>query len=412
MNNIENVYLTLILIGFTILVINGTRNEKEHFGNPLNLLKKIGKGLMDFFINFIDILLVIADVFMFLAMIPFILMDVIILLVTWLHPITMIKGVVKSVISITKILFLMLFDVVIHIIRVITAKIFSYLKGGLWGIPHTPYQHHTHDDIESEYADRFGDHHHGPHINNTTRNISGRDEEYTHIEDDTGHLYRPLRCYKGVGSEGWINMISTIICPPLGVFMSFGLKGYLKIFLCCLLSLVYYVPGLIYALLITSHLGLGRKITAKDCGGLKNYGLRVAGCTSINNEKDCKAATIPGWRDKKGNPIPACVYDSKAQTTNKCFNIIYPSRIHTSGSNIRRKGEIGNEFGGERRDNDTIIDNVRETATDKFVEGTDKIEYNPTGLARDRDCSGEECNLNTDDHVPIPEGPWTFVGGD
>ena len=39
MNNIENVYLTLILIGFTILVINGTKNEKEHFGNPLNLLK-------------------------------------------------------------------------------------------------------------------------------------------------------------------------------------------------------------------------------------------------------------------------------------------------------------------------------------------------------------------------------------
>ena len=41
-------------------------------------------------------------------------------------------------------------------------------------------------------------------------------------------------------------------------------------------------------LLITTHLGLGRRITAKDCGGIVNYGIRIAGCTSINNKKDCE----------------------------------------------------------------------------------------------------------------------------
>ena len=56
-----------------------------------------------------------------------------------------------------------------------------------------------------------------------------------------------MRCYKSVGSEGWINMMATIICPPLGVFMAFGLKGIIKIVVCCLLSLLYYIPGLVYA---------------------------------------------------------------------------------------------------------------------------------------------------------------------
>ena len=45
--------------------------------------------------------------------------------------------------------------------------------------------------------------------------------------------------------------------------MAFGLKGIIKIVVCCLLSLNFYIPGLVYALLITTHLGLGRRITAK-----------------------------------------------------------------------------------------------------------------------------------------------------
>jgi len=88
--------------------------------------------------------------------------------------------------------------------------------------------------------------------------------------------------------------------------MAFGLKGWIKIVLCCILSLAYYVPGLVYALLITTHLGLGRKITAKDCGGVANYGIRLAGCTGINNKIDCESATIPGWRTRTGDTIRAC----------------------------------------------------------------------------------------------------------
>ena len=146
------------------------------------------------------------------------------------------------------------------------------------------------------------------------------------------------------------------------------------------IKFIILCSSLIYALLITSHLGLGRKITAKDCGGNYNYGLRVAGCTSIKNEKDCKASYNSRLRDKKGNPIPACIYDSKTEGPNKCFNIIYPSEIHTSGFKTRYKNEVGNS--DSEKFQDEYIDLVKETATDKTVESTGDIDYNPVGGLR------------------------------
>jgi uncharacterized membrane protein YqaE (UPF0057 family) len=60
------------------------------------------------------------------------------------------------------------------------------------------------------------------------------------------------KCY-GVNDDGTIPttiLISTILCPPLGVFMMYGLSGWLKILISALLSLIYYLPGLIYSLVL------------------------------------------------------------------------------------------------------------------------------------------------------------------
>ena len=158
----SNIYLTLVVIGITILTIKFIYpfETKEHFGNPLALAKKIGMGMVNFFINFIDILLVIADFFMAIPVLFMMLMDLIVLLFTWLHPISMIKGVVTSIFVMTKIILLMVFDIVAHILRMFFAKIFGFLRGGLWGLPHTPEQHHSHVDIDTGWANRFMDHHH------------------------------------------------------------------------------------------------------------------------------------------------------------------------------------------------------------------------------------------------------------
>lgn len=45
-------------------------------------------------------------------------------------------------------------------------------------------------------------------------------------------------------------ILGTILCPPLGVFMDMGLTGWFNIFVCTLLTLLFYLPGLFYALII------------------------------------------------------------------------------------------------------------------------------------------------------------------
>jgi uncharacterized membrane protein YqaE (UPF0057 family) len=45
-------------------------------------------------------------------------------------------------------------------------------------------------------------------------------------------------------------LLGTILCPPMGVFMDMGLTGWFNILVCILLTLMFYVPGLVYALLV------------------------------------------------------------------------------------------------------------------------------------------------------------------
>jgi uncharacterized membrane protein YqaE (UPF0057 family) len=45
-------------------------------------------------------------------------------------------------------------------------------------------------------------------------------------------------------------ILLTVLLPPLGLFMELGLKNWINIALCALLTMFYYFPGLIYALII------------------------------------------------------------------------------------------------------------------------------------------------------------------
>ena len=58
------------------------------------------------------------------------------------------------------------------------------------------------------------------------------------------------KCYvKPDGKIPFNVIVGTILCPPLGVFMEYGLSGWINIIVCILLSLCLYFPGLIYALI-------------------------------------------------------------------------------------------------------------------------------------------------------------------
>ena len=45
-------------------------------------------------------------------------------------------------------------------------------------------------------------------------------------------------------------ILGTLLCPPMGVFMDLGTSGWLNIVVCALLTLLFYLPGLCYALLL------------------------------------------------------------------------------------------------------------------------------------------------------------------
>tara|TARA_B100000902_G_C27312903_1_gene919472 strand:+ start:317 stop:1390 length:1074 start_codon:yes stop_codon:yes gene_type:complete len=59
------------------------------------------------------------------------------------------------------------------------------------------------------------------------------------------------KCYAAPdGTVPFPVIISTILCPPVGVFMEYGLSGWFQIFICSLLTLMFYFPGLLYALIL------------------------------------------------------------------------------------------------------------------------------------------------------------------
>ena len=51
----------------------------------------------------------------------------------------------------------------------------------------------------------------------------------------------------------WFRYLVLILCPPAGVFMAYGLRGWFQIIVCCLASLFYYFPGLAYALIVINR---------------------------------------------------------------------------------------------------------------------------------------------------------------
>jgi len=80
-------------------------------------------------------------------------------------------------------------------------------------------------------------------------NVKGHDEE----EPTEFHSEKSKQEKIYITSEGTVPfsvIIATILCPPIGVFMEYGLTGWVNILICALLTLVFYFPGLIYALVM------------------------------------------------------------------------------------------------------------------------------------------------------------------
>ena len=85
----------------------------------------------------------------------------------------------------------------------------------------------------------------------------GWDQSSLTTNDKNSNYFKKLNRIKGkkcyltnTNTVPFSVVLGTILCPPIGVFMDMGLTGWLNILICILLTLLFYIPGLVYALLI------------------------------------------------------------------------------------------------------------------------------------------------------------------
>ena len=86
-------------------------------------------------------------------------------------------------------------------------------------------------------------------LNPVVKKIFGWDAR---SEEPEGEDQKTKKCFKqGDIKNVPLNvLIATIILPPLGVFMKFGLVSWVNILITGSLTMLFYVPGLIYALVL------------------------------------------------------------------------------------------------------------------------------------------------------------------
>ena len=107
------------------------------------------------------------------------------------------------------------------------------------------------------------------------------------------------------------------------------IKYWFKILICSGLTLLYYFPGLFYAFLITTHLGIGDDLEFSDCGGMTG-GYIVKGCEHRNTKDHCDSAYLPKRLDKDGNKISACEWHPNEKHENKgtCRNYMFEEEAY------------------------------------------------------------------------------------
>ena len=119
----------------------------DFFSNFPTLFMLLVDACISFFMNFVDIFIGLFSALEWIIMVPIwaiqlfiflvaLFFDLIVVAITWLHPVTMIKGIVKLILAVIKIILSFVFDTVIHLIRLGMSYFGNLFKAGLWGIPH------------------------------------------------------------------------------------------------------------------------------------------------------------------------------------------------------------------------------------------------------------------------------------
>lgn len=182
--------------------INGGLSMGKFFSSIIGVFKKAGT-LLDILIKIPDIIL-----WFFVDFLGWLITD-------FLNPFYILQDFAKGVLVSVRIIILTVMDALSGVLRFIVNLIFEPIVSGFWG--YTPNKNEFDPNDKSQAA----------------KCAAGK------------------RCFKQPQSKvAFPVIISTIVLPPMGLFMELGLKGWMNLLVCSILTLFYYFPGLIYALII------------------------------------------------------------------------------------------------------------------------------------------------------------------
>ena len=182
--------------------INGGMSIEDFFNSILGFFEKA--------VIVLDLIMKIPDVVVWFFV------DVLTWLITdFLNPFYILSDLAKGILVVLRVIILGALDLLSGMLRYLVNLVFEPIVSNFWGYTPKPEERNPNDITQAaKCADN-------------------------------------KKCVKQPTSRvPFAVLISTIILPPMGLFMELGLKGWMNIILCSILTLVYYFPGLIYALII------------------------------------------------------------------------------------------------------------------------------------------------------------------
>jgi len=188
------------------------------------ILDDILDGILAVFNPIVNPIVMIGNIFVFcilvfvwmLKMLGWLVIFVIWLLTDLLNPINFLRDFFNGVMIILIAIFSSIFNLLTSMAALSISTIGGWMQG-FWGWDQSSL---TKNDMQSNYFRSF----------NRTKG---------------------KKCYlTNSNTVPFSVLLGTIVCPPMGVFMDMGLTGWLNILICVLLTLAFYIPGLVYALLI------------------------------------------------------------------------------------------------------------------------------------------------------------------
>ncbi len=142
----------------------------------------------------------------------------------FLNPVKLITEFFTSILNLTKFIVYGIVDIFMGLVKNIFNYVFDNTFTSIWGW----------DQNIDENKDR-----------------TGTKDNFGNLGKKSKQCGRDQKCYQIPNNKVPFSIIaSTILLPPLGLLMEFGISSWINILICAVLTLVYYFPGLIYALVL------------------------------------------------------------------------------------------------------------------------------------------------------------------